>query len=1047
MKMTQTAVKRGVTFFMIYLIAVGFGLFSLSRLNVDLYPKMEFPVLAVITQYTGVGPFDIETVVTRPVEEAVSSVENVKKVNSTSAQGLSLIMLEFEWGTDMNQAEIDVRNNLEYIKDVLPNDISQPMVFAFDPSTQPILYLAVTSELRGQAELRRISEQDIEPRIERIPGVASAFTMGGMKREIQVLADPSRMRAHNVSIDQLVSALQMNNMQLPSGWIDNKQQEFTLQTAGEYTNIDQIENTNVTMMNETNVRIRDVAAVVDGFAEQRQKVWNNNQPAVMLMVQKQSDANTVTVCREVSNRMEQIEAELPQGVHLKTIIDLSTFINRSMSNLGNTALQAIALTFLVLLFFLRNIRSSLIVAVSIPVSMIVTFAVMDQAGLTLNIISMAGLALAVGMLVDNSIVVIESIFRHREEGEAPKDAANHGANEVAMAITASTLTTLAVFIPVLFVPGIAGELFNDMVVTIVFSLSISLLVALTLVPLLTSRFLAIRQRKHGDNFVAKIAERIGTWLSDLQALYARILSWSLGHKITVVLSSLGLLIISIIIVANLGGEFIPNNDMGFISIAVDRSPGTSLESMEKSMHELNRIIMQDVPELENVYSNFGQGEGIMSLFSTRASSEGDVTMRLKNLSDRKRDIFQIQDALREKLKKLPDVDARFEDRGNSALFGTGSDIMVEIFGHNLEIAEAIAQNIKNRLQDIKGVAHVETSFKESAPELRINLDRQRIADLGLSTAQIGQAVSSSMLGTVATQFREGGDEFDIRVQLNKEARGSKEDIDNILLMTPLGKQIPLRAVANIEYTNAPKEIQREDQERLVTVNVTISGRDLQSVTQDVKKAVQQVPVPGNFRIELGGTAEEQQKSFMYLGLAFLVAILLTYMVMASQFESYLDPFIILFTVPLSFIGVAFALLITGTNLSVMSLIGMVMLIGIVVNNGIVLVDYINQLRERGLAMTDAIMEGGQIRMRPVLMTALTTILAMFPLSLGLGESGQSWAPMARAVMGGLAVATVLTLIVVPVIYAIMENLSEKIRAKISVWAKRWSGETLSPEET
>ena len=382
MKITQVAIKRGVTFAMIYLIAVGFGLFSLARLNLDLYPKMEFPVIAIITQYTGVGPFDMETVITRPVEEAVSAVENVNKVTSSSIQGLSLVNLEFEWGTDMNQAEIDVRNALEFLKDALPSDISQPMVFAFDPSQQPILYLSISSDLHGQAELRRISEQDVEPRMERIPGVAGSFTTGGMKREIKILVDPDRLRAHNVSIQQLVNTLQMNNMQVPSGWIENKQQEFTLQTAGEYSSLEQIENTAIAMAGPGVVHIKDVATVVDGFAEQRQRVWNNDQPAVMLMVQKQSDANTVSVCREVVKRLPEIEATLPVGVKIETIVDFSEFINRSMSNLGNTALQAIALTLLVLLFFLRNLRSSLIVAVSIPVSMIVTFAVMDQAGLT-----------------------------------------------------------------------------------------------------------------------------------------------------------------------------------------------------------------------------------------------------------------------------------------------------------------------------------------------------------------------------------------------------------------------------------------------------------------------------------------------------------------------------------------------------------------------------------------------------------------------------------------------------------------------------------------
>ncbi len=1043
MKITEISIKRGVTFFMIYLIAVGFGLFSLARLNIDLYPKLEFPILAVISQYTGVGPFDIETVVTRPIEEAVAPVQNVKKITSNSTQGLSLVMLEFDWGTDMDQAEIDVRNNLEFIKDLLPDDVSKPMVFAFDPSAQPILYLAVESELHGQAELRRISELDIEPRLERIPGVASAFTMGGMRREIKILADPGKMRAHSVSIQQVITALQMNNMQLPSGWIDNVQQEFTIQTAGEYTSIEQIENTTVTMMNGSNIRIKDVADVVDGFAEQRQRVWNNNKPAVMLMVQRQSDANTVTVARNVINRLAQIESELPRGVRIQTVIDLSTFITRSMSNLGNTAIQAIALTFLVLLFFLRNMRSSLIVAISIPISMVVTFAVMDQAGLTLNIISMAGLALAVGMLVDNSIVVLEAIFRHREEGEGVRDASNNGASEVSMAITASTLTTLAVFVPVLFVPGLAGELFNDMVVTIVFSLTISLIVALTLIPLLASRLLRFQQKlSQQKNILTKIGNTITGWLLNFQNFYERVLEWSLNHRKTVLFSTLGMFIISIVILVNLGGNFLPESDMGFMSISVDRTPGTSLESMEQSMHKINSIILDDVPELENVSTNFGQGEGIMALFSSRGSSEGDVNIRLKKMSERKRDMFQIQDDLREKFKNLPDVDARFEDRGQASLFGAGADITVEIFGHDLTVAEALGNQIEQKVKDIDGVVSADLSIKESSPELRVQLDRQGIADLGLSTAQIGQVVSSSILGTVATRYREGGDEYDIRVQLTKDTRSSKKDIENILLMTPIGKQIPLRAVANVEYTKAPKEIIREDQERMVSVNIDISGRDLRSVTRDVQNKIKQVAIPNDFRVEIGGVAEEQQKSFMYLGIAFMVAILLTYMVMASQFESLLDPFIILFTIPLSLIGVALALVITGTDLTVMALIGLVMLVGIVVNNGIVLVDYINQLRDRGRSLFDAIMEGGRVRMRPVLMTALTTIFAMFPLALGLGESGQNWAPMARAVMGGLTVATALTLVVVPVIYAVVEIVAQKIRTKREVRAKAKYGEEL-----
>ena len=1031
MNLTQTAIKRGVTFAMLYLIAVGFGLFSLARLNLDLYPKMEFPFLAIITQYTGVSPYDIETVITRPIEEAVASVKNVTKVSSTSTQGLSLVTLEFDWGTDIDQSKIEVRDNLGFIEDALPDDIAEPLIFAFDPATQPVIYLAVGSELHGQAELRRISERDIEPRLERIPGVAAAFTIGGMRREIKVLADPARLRASGLSIQQLSSALQANNLQVPSGWIEDAHQEFTIQTMGEYRTLEEIENTHIATINGSILRLKDVAQVIDGFAEQRQKVWSNNKPAVMLMVQKQSDANSVQVCRDVIARLPEVETALPRGIKITVFYDAATFIERSMSNLGSSAIQAIAMVFLVLLFFLRNLRSSLIVAVAIPVSMIVTFAVMDQAGLTLNIISIAGLALAVGLLVDNSIVVLESIFRHREEGKEIREAAGTGAREVAMAITASTLTTLSVFIPVLFVPGLAGELFNEMVITVCFSLLVSLAVALTLVPLLASRFLYFKEKlQHRRGLLVRAGDIANRWVQRWQEYYVAVLNWALKHRKTVLLTVTALFILSIVAIATRGGEFMPESDMGFISIAIDRSPGTSLESMEQSSREVNQIILDNVPEAEAVFANFGQGEGIMAIFSSRASSEGDITIRLKPLSQRKRSMFEIQDDLRERFKSLADLNVRFEDRGATAMFGGGSDIAVEVFGHDLTVSEALANEVMQRVNKIEGVVHTETSIKELTPELRIYLDRQAIADLGLSTTLVGDVISTSVLGKVVTRYREGGDEYDIRVQLIKTARASREDIENILITTPLGRQIPLRAVASVEYSKAPAEIIREDQERLVRVNIDVGGRDLQSVTTEVEEVLRGMSLPNDFRLEIGGVAEEQQESFMYLGLALLVAMLLTYMVMASQFESLIDPFVIIFTIPLSFIGVALTLVLTGTPLSVMALVGMVMLVGIVVNNGIVLVDYINQLRERGLETHQAVLEGGRIRMRPILMTALTTILAMLPLALGLGESSENWAPMARSVMGGLAMGTLLTLVVVPVIYVIVERAAEKLKVRL-----------------
>ncbi len=1031
MKLTDTAIKRGVTFLMIFVVIIGFGLFSLGRLKVDLFPKLDFPVVAIITQYVGVGPFDIETVVTRPIEEAVVAVQNIKSVTSQTRQGLSLVMLEFDWGADMNQAEIDVRNALDFIEEYLPDDVTNPLVFALDPSMQPIAYITVGSPYHGQAELRRISEHEIEPRFERIPGVASATSMGGLKREIKVLVDPVRMRAHHISIQQVQMALSMNNLQIPSGWIDNEKKEFTLQTQGEYESVDEIENTNIMTLAGSVIRIKDVADVVDGFAEQRNRVFVNRKPIVMIVLQKQSDANTVNTMRELRKRMPSILAELPKGVYFETMYDQSEFINLAMSNLTGTAWQAVLLVLIVLLFFLRNLRSSIIVALSIPISVVVTFAVMDQAGLTLNMISMAGLALAIGMLVDNSIVVLESIFRHRELGKSAREAASVGASEVAMAITASTLTTLAVFIPVLFVPGIAGELFNDMVVTICISLSVSLGVALTLVPLMASRFLNIKEKGTRRSWIHRLGDRVGQWIENMKEAYGRALAWALRHKKVVLLSTVGFLAVSIALLVIRGGEFFPESQENYMSLSLDRSPGTSLEAMNESVALLEEIIKTDVPEMEMSYVNFGQGEGMWAAFSSSASNEGDMMIRLKKKSERGRSIKEIEDVIREKTAVIPDFKVSFADRGAAMMFGSGGDIVVKIFGYDLQIAEGLANQVVKALEKVKGVAETEISIKKAAPELRVKLDRQRIADLGLSTSQVSQVISTSVLGTVVTRYREGGDEYDVRVQFSKDSRQNVQDVENILIMTPTGRQVPLRSIGVVEYSQAPIQITREDQERVVSVNISVSGRDLRSTTGDVRRALKGISVPNDYRFEIGGQAEDMMESFLYLGIAFAVALLLTYMVMASQFESFLDPFIILFTIPLSIIGVSLGLLLTGTTLNVMSLIGVIILVGVIVNNGIVLVDYINQLRQKGYEMTEAIILGGKVRMRPVLMTALTTILAMLPLAMGLGEGGENWAPMARSLIGGMVVGTLLTLIVIPIIYVIFEKYSGNLKMRRS----------------
>jgi len=632
--------------------------------------------------------------------------------------------------------------------------------------------------------------------------------------------------------------------------------------------------------------------------------------------------------------------------------------------------------------------------------------------------------------VDNSIVVLEVIFRHNESNESPRDAAEKGAHEVAMAITASTLTTLVVFVPVLFVPGLAGQLFNDMVLTIVVSLSISLVVAITLIPLLASRLLSGTHIKGHSRFawVNSLGNRIEGWIDALHVFYGRVLKWALFHRVRVLVITGIAFVLSCLFLALRGGEFLPQMDMGYLQFTVDRSPGISMESMRGTMDHIYQTVKDQVPESDIIYHSYGQQEGAFAIFGSSSSSQGDVMVKLKPLSERKRTSLEMQDDLREKFKNLPDAEIQFADRGEQ-MMNAGGDIVIEIYGEDLKVSETLAGDIAAKLEKVKGVASTEISVKKASPEMQIRLDRKRIADLGLSTAMVGNAISTSVLGTVVTRYREGGDEYDVRVRLNEESRQSQRDVENLLIPTLAGGQVPLRSIADVVVDKAPIKIDRKAQERIVTVAVDVSGRNLSSVTSDVKKVLKTIPIPNDYRLDISGTAQEQAESFMYLGIAFLVAWVLCYMVMASQFESYLDPFVIMFTIPMAIIGVALGMIVTGTPLSVMVLIGVVMLVGIVVNNGIVLVDYTNQLHDAGMPLFDAIQKAGETRMRPVLMTALTTILAMLPLALGIGESGETWAPMARAVMGGLTVATALTLVLVPVIYAIMETKRDKYREK------------------
>ncbi len=1023
MTLTKFSLKRQITLVMIYGVVILFSFFSFSQLKIDFFPDITFPIAGVVTSYSGVGPEDIENLVTRPIEEAVSSVKNIEKVNSQSFKGSSIITLEFKYGTDMDKAENDIRKNLDLIRDYLPADASKPLVFVFDPSMMPISYFSISSPYLGPAELRRLSEEKIEPLLERVEGVASVQTQGGLQRQINVNINPVLLASYDLSPNDVLQTIQFGSGLQPAGTIETRSKSYNLRVFSEYTSLDQIRNTILTYKGGVPVYIKDVASVEDGYKENASEVRADYGEGVMLMIMKQSDANTVITSRKIKEALPDIISRLPQGTKISLIWDQADFILRSVKNLRNTALIAFIMAFIVIYFFLRNIRGSIIMGISIPVSVIATFAVMFLANVTLNIISMAGLALAVGMLVDNSIVVLENIYRHREMGKNSMDSAETGAKEVGMAITASTLTTISVFLPVLFVPNITGQLFKDMVLTITFSLAVSLMVALTLVPMMSANILKVEGKKKNSRFT-RMKDSVGNWLVKLSERYSKILHWSIYHKKIILISITVLFFLSIGLAAFLGGEFLPKSDQGIIDVMLEAPSGTPIEKTRLYAYQIEDIVKEtvDKKDFESLSIFYGTREGLGAYGTT--SSTIEFFVRLTPRERRKTSQFQIQDKLRKKLDQIPGATYTIQDGGS---FTTEKDIEVKVVGFDITGAKAIANILKSKMEKVKGLVDISLNTKETTPELQVHLNKDLLNHYNLSALQVASNISTAIQGKVASQFREKGDEYDIYVQLTKEYRNKKESLQQLELALPTGGRIKLKDVADIEEEQSSPTIFRENQSRFVSVGCGLSGIDLSSAVGEIKKIIADTPIPSDYQVIIGGTAADQQEAFFYLGLAFIAAILLVYMIMASQFESLVDPLIIMFTVPLSIIGVFIFLAITGTSISVMALVGIVMLVGIAVNNGIVLVDYINQQRDKGMELYEAVEFSCKARMRPVLMTALTTILGMVPLAIELGSGAETWSPLARAVIGGLTATTMLTLIVIPVLYIVFERAGERVK--------------------
>jgi HAE1 family hydrophobic/amphiphilic exporter-1 len=1023
MNIAQGPVKRPVLTFMIFLVIITLGIVSFSRLSIDLMPEVTYPVISVIASYGNVGPQEMEELVTRPIEEALAAVQGVEEITSTSSEGRSRVRVAFTWGADLDVAANDIRDRIDRVLGRLPEDMERPMIRKFDLSAFPILIMGISSNL-NPLDMRLLVENQVKYRIERVPGVAAVDIRGGFYREIHVDLRSEKLKSLGLSPDGVIAAMRNENRNIPAGLYDKGNLEVLVRTQGEYASLEEIRNTVIAIRDGMPIQIRDVADVVDSWEEIRQLTRIDGKPGLRISINKQSGANTVKAAQAVLAEIDRINRDIPQ-IKIIPIIDTSKYIDQSIKNVGTSVLLGGILAVVILFLFLRNISSTMIIATAIPISVIATFGVMYFGGFTLNMMTFGALALGIGMLVDSAIVVLENIYRHREQGQSPVQSALDGTSEVWSAIVASILTTIVVFLPVVFIRGMSGIMFQQMAYVVSFSLFCSLVVALTLIPMLSSRFLRYQSVKHykGESKLHKIYALSEDTFKKTEKRYGRLLEWSLSHRKTVVLVTFGLFLISVLLVRFIGVELMPAADEGEVRVTVEMAVGTKLEVLDQTALVVENIINKSVPEMTSMLTRVGGGG-----YRSSGGHTAELRVTLVSKKNRRRSSEDIANHLRGVLSNLPGVKIR--TRAGQGLFllrmGTSStdNINVEVRGYDLETAQRLALNVEKAVRRVSGITDTQISRQEGSPEQVIRIDRKKAADLGLSVSRIGDALETTVGGTQASFYREGGKQYRILVRLNEEDRKDLEDLLDLTVVNNRGEPVILRNVVVAVPHEGPVSLERKDQERILTIRANFTERDMGSVISDIRQELRSIPVPKNFAILFGGDYEEQQKAFRELMFGFILAVFLVYMVMAGQFESFKDPFVVLFSIPMALIGIVVTMILTGTIFSMQAFIGCIMLAGIVVNNAILLVDYTNQLRRKeDLPLLEAIRLSGSRRLRPILMTTFTTVLGLLPLSFGLGEGGEAQAPLARVVIGGLLSSTLITLVLIPVVYSFFEQQS------------------------
>lgn len=1040
MAIYRTAINKPITTALVFVAIIILGLFSLKQLPIDQFPEMEPPYISVMTTYPGANATEIETNVSKVLENSLNSVDGLKEITSTSKDNISVILMEFEWGENLDEATNDIRSYIDMAYDNLPDDCSRPFVFKFSSSMMPVLQYAFTAE-ESYAGLEKILNDNVVNDLNRIDGIGNISLAGAPERYIYIDLDPKKLESYNLSVEQVGNAIQSNNLNLASGSVKMGKEQYQMRVQGEYVESREINDIVVKNSGTQTVKVKDLATVRDTIKDIALEEKINGQDGVRLIIMKQSGANSVQIATDVKAEMEKIKKTLPSDVKIDIIYDSSTDIINAINGLSESIFYALLFVVLVVLFFLGRWRATIIIALTIPISLVAAFIYLFVVDSSLNIISLCSLTVAIGMVVDDAIVVLENITKHVDRGENPREASIYGTNEVWVSVIATTLVIVVVFMPLTMLGGQAGILFKELGWIVTICVVTSTTAAISLTPMLASKLLKGRTAKIGndgqmvtednkmgwyDKYVIPVLDRLDAW-------YANVLRTCLNHKVITILSVIGFFILTLLpaLTGQIGSNFIADQDRSMMNISIELQRGTRVEETSKFAREVEKKIKEITPEVKIISTSLGSDDnaGMSSLFSETNNNTISMRVRTTQKQERERSIFDIAENIRKELDKMPEI---ITYNVSTNMGGTSENTVdVEIYGYDFETTNRVAADLTRQIGEIQGARDIKNSREKDRTELQIVVDKEKLALTGLTEAAVSQYVRNRVNGMAAGYFKEDGEEYDIIVRLKEEYRNNLEEIQNLNLTTPSGKNVKLSEVAEVKEYWCPPEIERKRRERVVTLSVTPVGTSLVELAQMIQQKIDNYEIPQGVIIQIGGTYEDQQETFSDMILLLSLIVMLVYIVMASQFESFSRPFIIMMSVPFAFSGVILAMWITGINFDMIAALGAILLVGIVVKNGIVLVDYINLMRDRGYELNEAIALSGQSRLRPVLMTALTTLLGMLPMALSTSSGSEMWIPMGVAVIGGILASTVITLVIVPVLYSLMARHGERDKLKES----------------